>query len=225
MQRRHRSDGWAGATGVRDAPTRSLHIAPALLAAVALLACSPRLEWRELRSADGYSVLLPGRAQVVARDVTFEGQRLPMSMTSTGTGASMFAVGVAKLPPALADDAAARERLIAYFRDALVKNIGATSFEPDRAALARPPAAPHALRAAQGIRAQGVAKRADGAGQDGTAARLAARWFIVDDRLYQLTALGGDGAIDAVALETFFDSFSPMSSVSTDGAGPASGAK
>lgn len=169
--------------------------------------------------------MLPGRAQVVARDVVFEDQRLPMSMTSTGTGASMFAVGVAKLPPALADDAAARERVIAYFRDALLKNIGAPSFEPDRARLVKPPAAPQTLRAAQGIRAQGVAARTGGSGKDGTAARLAARWFIVDDRLYQLTALGGDGAIDAVALETFFDSFSPTSSNSTNGANHASGAK
>ncbi len=192
--------------------------------ALNLLACSPRLEWRELRSADGYSVLLPGRAQVVTREITFEGQRLPMSMTSTGTGASMFAVGVARLPPTLADDAAARERLIAYFRDALMKNIGATTFEPDGARLARPPAAPQVLRAAQGIRAQGVAAK-PGARRNAAAARLAARWFIVDDRLYQLIALGGDGAIDTVALETFFDSFSPTPAGSANGTGPSSGVR
>lgn len=191
-----------------------LRVAAALVAVLALIACSPRLEWRELRSPDGYTVLLPGRAQVVTRELAFEGHPLPMSMTSTGVGASMFAVGVATLPPALADDAAARERLIAYFRDALLKNVGATDPVADKATLSRPPAAPQQLRAAQGLQAQGHA------GRDGAAARLAARWFIVDDRLYQLIALGGEGAIDAVALDTFFDSFSP-----NPGASPASGAK
>lgn len=190
----------------------------AMLVVVTLAACSPRLEWRELRSPDGYTVLLPGRAQVVTRELAFEGHKLPMSMTSTGVGASMFAVGVATLPPALADDAAARERLIAYFRDALLKNVDATAPVADKATLARPPAAPQQLRAAQGVRVQGRA------GRDGAAARLAARWFIVDDRLYQLIALGGEGAIDAVALDTFFDSFSPMSGP-TPGASPATGAK
>jgi len=191
-----------------------LRVAAALVAVLALIACSPRLEWRELRSPDGYTVLLPGRAQVVTRELAFEGHPLPMSMTSTGVGASMFAVGVATLPPALADDAAARERLIAYFRDALLKNVGATDPVADKATLSRPLAAPQQLRAAQGLQAQGRA------GRDGAAARLAARWFIVDDRLYQLIALGGEGAIDAVALDTFFDSFSP-----NPGASPASGAK
>lgn len=191
-----------------------LRVAAALVAILALIACSPRLEWRELRSPDGYTVLLPGRAQVVTRELAFEGHPLPMSMTSTGVGASMFAVGVATLPPALADDAAARERLIAYFRDALLKNVGATDPVADKATLSRPLAAPQQLRAAQGLQAQGRA------GRDGAAARLAARWFIVDDRLYQLIALGGEGAIDAVALDTFFDSFSP-----NPGASPASGAK
>jgi len=178
--------------------------------AISVTACSPRLEWREHRSPDGYSVLLPGRAQVVTRELVFEGQTLPMSMTSTGVGASMFAVGVATLPPMLADDPAARERLIAYFRDALLKNLDATAPVAEKATLSRPPAAPQQLRAAQGLRAQGHA------GRGGAAARLAARWFIVDDRLYQLIALGGEGAIDPVALDTFFDSFIP---------GPASGVK
>ena len=70
--------------------------------------------------------MLPGRAQTVARDVEFEGQKLPVSMTSTGVGAAMFAVGVVQLPAAVAADAAARERVIAHFRDGLVRNIGGT---------------------------------------------------------------------------------------------------
>jgi len=35
---------------------------------------------------------------------------------------------------------------------------------------------------------------------------LAARFFIVEDRLFQLVALGGEGSIDPQALDTFFTS-------------------
>jgi hypothetical protein len=36
---------------------------------------------------------------------------------------------------------------------------------------------------------------------------LAALFFIVDDRLFQLIALGGEGSIEPQALDTFFTSF------------------
>ena len=70
------------------------HQAGAALIALALLlaACSEELEWRETRLAHA-AVLLPGRAQTVARAVPFEGQTLAVTMTSTGVGAAMFAIG------------------------------------------------------------------------------------------------------------------------------------
>lgn len=206
--------------GPSSVGSQRAHAAQLGLAALILCmtACSPRLDWRELKSPDGYTVMLPGRAQVVARDIDFEGHKLAVSMTSTGVGATMFAVGAVTLPPGLADDAAARERVIAYFRDGLLKNIGATVTEAEIARLSRAPAAPQQLRAAQGLQARGHA------GRDGAAARLAARWFIVDDRLYQLTALGGDEAIEPEALATFFDSFSPAPDAAPRPS-PASGVK
>ncbi len=105
----------------RRAPGLSRLIAAALL----LAACSQELEWRETRLAHA-AVLLPGRAQTVTRAVPFEGQTLAVTMTSTGVGAAMFAIGEVQLPPQVAGDAAAQERVIAYFRDALVRNIGGT---------------------------------------------------------------------------------------------------
>lgn len=174
----------------------------ALLLALALLAsCSERLEWRELRSPDGYIVMLPGRAQTVARDIEFEGQRLPVSMTSTGVGAAMFAVGVVQLPAAVAADAAARERVIAHFRDGLVRNIGGTVTTSAPAALIVAAGSPHGVRAGQSVEAKGRT------GADGRSAALAARFFIVDDRLFEVIALGGEGAIEQNALDTFFTSF------------------
>ena len=170
-------------------------------ALVLLLAgCSERFDWREWRSPDGYSVLLPGRAQTVTREVEFEKHRLPVTMTSTGIGAAMFAVGVVQLPAAVHADAAARERAITYFRDALVRNIGGTVSATGPAALALPPGSGRAMRANQAIEARGRTA-------DGRPAALAARFFIVDDRLFEVIAMGGDGSIDPLALETFFTSF------------------
>jgi len=167
-----------------------------------LTACSERLQWREVRSPDGYSVSLPGRSQTVARDVEFEGQKILVSMTSTGVGPSMFAVGTARLPAAIAGDAAARERAMAHFRDGLVRNIGGTITASGPAPLVLPPGSVHVLRASQAIQASG---RPGGKGPD---AVLAARFFIVDDdRLFQLIALGGEGGIEPQALDTFFTSF------------------
>ena len=171
------------------------------LALMLLASCSERLEWRELKSPDGYGVMLPGRAQTVARDVAFEGHQLPVSMTSTGIGSAMFAVGVARLPAAVAADAAARERTIAHFRDGLVRNIGGAVTAAGPATLILAPGSTRELRAAQSVEARGRA------GANGQAAQLAARFFIVDDRLYEVIALGGEGAIEPNALDTFFTSF------------------
>ncbi len=177
-------------------------LACALSLTFALLAgCSERLEWRELTSSDGYSVMLPGRAQTVARDVEFEGHRFPVSMTSTGVGAAMFAVGVVRLPAEVAADAAARERAIAHFRDGLVRNIGGTVTATAPTTLTLAPGSARELQAAQSVEAKGRA------GADGRSAALAARFFIVDDRLFEVIALGGEGAIEPHALDTFFTSF------------------
>jgi hypothetical protein len=173
-------------------------VAGLLVPALLLAACSERLAWREVRSPDGYSVLLPGRAQTVQRDVELDGQRLAVSMTSTGVGATLFAVGVVQLPAGWGSDAAARERVLAYFRDALVRNIAGAGAVRSGAVLAAPPG--QRLRAAEAVEARGK-------GGDGRPAQLVARFFIVDDRLYEVIALGGEGTLDALALDTYFTSF------------------
>jgi hypothetical protein len=182
-----------------DIPVRSLPLA--LIGCALLLAgCSARFEWREWKGPDGYSVLLPGRAQTVERDVEFEGSKLAVTMTSTGVGPTMFAVGSVQLPPALQADEAARERAIAHFRDGLVRNIGGTVTSTGPAALALPPGSARKLHAARAVEARGQAA-------DGRTTVLAARFFIVDDRLFEVVALGADGSIDPLALDTFFTSF------------------
>ncbi len=181
--------------------TAALVLLALALFSATLSGCSERLEWREFRATDGYAVLLPGRAQTVAREVEFEGRPLPVTMTSAGVGPVLFAVGTAVLPAAVANDAAARERVIAHFRDGLVRNIGGTVTSTGPASMPLPPGSVRELRAAQSVEARGRA------GPDGRAAQLAARFFIVDDRLFQLVALGAEGGLEPRALETFFTSF------------------
>ncbi len=163
--------------------------------------CSERFDWREHRSPDGYAVSLPGRAQTAVREFDFEGHRLAVSMTSTGIGPALFAVGVARLPAAMAADPGQRERTVAYFRDGLVRNIQGTVSAAGAARLVLPPGAGSVLFS-QEVQAIGTS--------GGHPAVLAARFFIIDDRLYEVIALGGDGGIPPQALDTFFTSFRPQ---------------
>ena len=171
---------------------RSLSAAAAL--AVALAACSPPFNWREVRSPDGFTVLLPGRAQTVSREVSLPDLRVPMSMTSTGIGATLFAVGVAQLP------ADANAQALPLFRDALVRNIGGTLIGTSAVPFALPPGDARKLIASEAI-------EATGRDAGGRAVRLAARLIIVDDRLFQLVALGAESELPADAADTFFSSF------------------
>jgi hypothetical protein len=184
-----------------------VHIRPprfAFVCAVAVLVvgCSERFDWREVRSPDGYAISLPGRPQTATREIDVEGHRLRVSMTSTGIGQALFAVGVAQLPAELAADAAKRERTVAYFRDSLVRNIHGTVSAAGPARLVLAPGVRQVVLASQEVQAIGVS--------GGRPAVLAARFFIIDDRLYQVIALGGDGGIPAQALDTFFTSFRPQ---------------
>jgi hypothetical protein len=173
------------------------------LATAVLLACSARFEWREVRVNDGATVALPGRPQSVTREVTVEGQPVAMTMWSTGVGPTMFAVGAARLPPALVADAAARDRTIAYFRDGLVRNIGGTVTAQKPVPLSLPPGSPRKLLASESVEAVGKS------GPDARNAKLAARFFIVDDQLFQVVALGAEGELSPEVLDTFFTSFRP----------------
>lgn len=170
------------------------------LAAALLASCSPKFDWREIRSAEGgFVVHLPDKPQTVARDIDFDGGRITMTMTSTGVGPTMFAVGVARLPGQAAADATAAGRTVAFFRDALVRNIGGSIQSVRSAPLAA--SGGRTLRASEAVAARGKV------GANGRAAQLAARFYVADDRVYQVVALGAEDELSDDVLETFFSSF------------------
>jgi hypothetical protein len=180
---------------------RALRLVPAAAALLLALACSPRFEWRELHTNEGAVATLPGRAQSVTRELDVGGQKVSMTLWSTGVGPTMFAVGAGRLPPALAADAAGRAQAMAYFRDGLVRNIDGTVTSSAAAPLTLPAGDARKLLASESVEAVGRP------GPDGRKSRLAARFFIVDDRFFEVVALGAEGEIPPEALETFFTSF------------------
>ncbi|MBP9655468.1 MAG: hypothetical protein KBE19_13860 [Rhodocyclaceae bacterium] len=171
---------------------------------VALAACSPRFDWREIRQPQaGYLVALPDRPQTAAREIAFEhpggAVRAEMTMLSSGVGASLFAVGSVRLPRFALEPHEALEATLDWFGDGLLRNLQATAPTP---ADAGPPAGlgTRKLLATRAFTAAGSAG-------SGRPARLAVRLYVVDDRLFQLVALVAEGEVPPQALETFFDSF------------------
>ncbi len=162
--------------------------------------CNPRFNWRELRSPDGYTVLLPARPQTVTRDVKMQDATVQMSMTSTGIGATLFAVGVAQLPPNTIETPAGRQQVLGTFREALVRNIGGTITKTSQPPPVLPSNSARTILAAEAIEASGRDAR-------GRPVHLDARFFVVDDRFFQVVALGAEGEISPDALNTFFASF------------------
>jgi hypothetical protein len=173
-------------------------------AALLLAGCSPALDFRDVRAADGsFVIALPGRPQVATRTLEMPAGKVEMTMTSAGVGRTLFAVGVAPLPQAAYAPGEVSTTL-AWFRTGLLRNLGA-----DQAGLliAQDLQVPAQLAAGRTVRgAQSLSARGP-AGADGRAVQLAARFYVVDDRLYQVVAMGAEGEIPALAQETFFASF------------------
>ncbi len=171
-----------------------------ILATMLAVACSGRFDWRDIRSVEGgFVVALPDKPQTVAREFAFGAGRVSMTMTSTGVGPTLFAVGVVVLPPEAVTPEAV-DSTVNWFRDALIRNVDGqlTEAKPLRAALGV--ASTRRVRAAQEV-------SATGRDRSGRATRLAARFYVVDDRLYQVVAIGAEAHIEPPALQTFFDSF------------------
>ena len=148
----------------------------ALLAA----ACSPKLDWRELRSEEGrFVAALPGKPELDERELSGRPGAV-MHLWSARAGGAVYGVGYVDQPTA--DPA-----LVARTRDALVANIAGRLVEDKEIA--------------QGS-AQGREFRAEGPD-----AILIARVLVSGRRLYQVAVVGRKTGIDVNGIETFFSSF------------------
>ena len=172
-----------------------------LAGALLLAACSPKFDWREIKSVDGgFAILMPDKPLTATREIAFDGHPIRMTMVSTGVGPTLFAAGVALLPPAAVDPPHI-DATLAWFRDALVRNIDGRMSSVQPVTLPAAAAAGHVVRGGQSVEARGRV------GRDRRPGQLAARFYVVDDRLYQIAAIGAEGELTADALDTFFSSF------------------
>jgi len=156
----------------------------AVVAAVAaLVACSPKYDWRDFRSNDApFSVLFPGKPGTHSREIDLDGQKVQMTMAAAEVEHTMFAVGSAEL-----SDAAKAAQAVQAMKTQMVRNIGAKvdkESTKDGAFL---------------VDASGVS--------NGMPMRLHARFLSRGKRAYQVVVIGPAKEIDAEVVDTFMSSF------------------
>lgn len=111
----------------------------AMAAALALTACSPEFNWRQVRlEHTDLPAMLPGKPVTSHRPLDFESHRLDFYLTTAAAGGQIYTVGHALLPPELQQDEAARMRLYQAVQDSLRQKFVPAGQAPGQA----PPALP-----------------------------------------------------------------------------------
>ena len=91
-------------------------------ALLALAACAPQYNWREVRGEGApYVVALPARPASFSRDIDLNGTHVRMTMMAAEVEHTTFAVGTAELPSAPQAQAS-----LEAMKTAIVRNIGGT---------------------------------------------------------------------------------------------------
>jgi hypothetical protein len=160
----------------------------AALAACSALACTPTLDWREVRPAGSRAQLMfPCKPASHARQVTLAGASVEMSMYACSAGEATYAIAFADMV-APTHVTPALEELAHAARDHLLPT-------------APPSSAPIRV---QGMTPNDRAARWQIVGRlpDGRTLQEQAAFFAYGTRVYQATVVGE--RLDAEALETFF---------------------
>jgi hypothetical protein len=171
------------------------------IAAFTLSACSPKFDWREVRSGDApVLILMPAKPETMSRPVTLDSIKVTMTMTAVDIDGVSFALASAALP----DPSQAPSALIAM-KAAMVKNInGAIKLEkisPVAPAASGNPAA--ASISSIDIEATGT----PAAGNRSQPMLLLARFIGTEKRVYQVVVVGPEKKVSREAAETFLASF------------------
>jgi len=170
-----------------------LRFSAVLFAAAALLsACSPALDWRDVRPKD-VNILLtyPCKPEQIAQDVVLAGQTIKMSMTGCVADKMTFALAHARLPnPALAAKA------LAQLHSAAIDNVRGKVTASSVVALKNAtPGLPDSLDL-----------QIDGQSPDGKPVRERVQLFSQGGDVYQATALAPTDNFKAEAAQTFVES-------------------
>lgn len=159
----------------------------ALLGALLLGACSPALDWREVRAEAGALALFPCKPVKETRAVLLAGVKTSMTMRACQADGVTYALASAEV-----GDPARIAPALVQLKSIQVGNIGGT------ASAARP-------LALQGMTPSAEAQRVDvqGALPDGTPVRQSSAFFTRGTWAFQATVMGPRPAAEAI--ETFFE--------------------
>lgn len=173
--------------GCRDNYVMFYLFLPVLLSCSLLLqACSPALNWRDVRLDPSPVVaLFPCKPERAGREVSMGGQALTLNLLACDAGDAKFALAYADAKAA--DNTAP---LLAQWREVTLANMRA----------AAPQDAPVALKGATGSTAMGVL--ANGVRPDGRAVVLQAIWFASGTQIFQASVYSN--AVNSQAAETYF---------------------
>ena len=157
---------------------------------MALCACSPTWNWREVSSTDApYTVLLPAKPTSYTRPLDLNGLQVDMSMTAAEVSEVNFAVASAKIT-----DAGQRQAALTNMQAAMLRNIGSEQHSEKLVML-------KGGASATEIVAQGQA------GRNKTPVMLYARFAIHGEYVIQAIALGPKAQLAPEIAETFLTSF------------------
>ena len=162
-----------------------------LCAVLALAACAPELDWRELSVPEGrFSVLLPGKASQETRTLNTAAGALTMTMYACSLKQGTMGVAYTDYAAAAHAGEAMREQLDAA-RDALLRNIGARAHSEEAIQIAGLPG--------RQVYAEGRA------GTQG--ALLKARFVVAGNRLYQIAYVGTREGLAMADIDMLLTSF------------------
>jgi hypothetical protein len=169
-----------------------VHAAASRSAAMGLLftlaACSPALDWREVRpDGSGLVGLMPCRPSVYERSVRLAGPPVPLSLNACSAGGLTFALAVADV-----GDPSRVSAALAELRATALANVGAG--QPETLALAVPGATPNPASARL---------RLTGRLPDGKTVEEQVAVFSQGTRVFQATVIGP--TLPAEVADTFFD--------------------
>lgn len=188
-----RDNGYMVFTARFPAASSVLRLSASLLVGTALLAaCSPALDWRDVRPKD-VNILLtyPCKPEQIAQDVILAGQKVKMSMTGCVADKMTFALAHARLPsPALAAQA------LGQLHQAAVGNVRGTVTA----------SAPAAVRNATPGLADSLDLGITGQSPDGKPVRERVLLFSQGSSVYQVTAFAPTDTFKDEAAQTFAQS-------------------
>ncbi|MDO9419097.1 MAG: hypothetical protein Q7T66_00405 [Herminiimonas sp.] len=166
-----------------------------MLGLLLLSACSPKYDWREIRSDNApYVIALPTKPTTHTRDIDLKDIKVSMTMVASEVDGVTFAVGSAELP-----DATQAQVSLAAMKTAMINNIGGTVKQEK------------VLTMPQSINAPGTIALTEiealGATANGQNRILFARFLAKEKRVYQLIVVGSEKSISRDVVTTFFSSF------------------